>query len=96
VRRRLPVPVAGAVEALARSLEPQTPLSGVQRAWPAAVGEVIAAECEPVAERAGVVTVACRSAVWAQEVALMAPDLVERLNAVLGTPRVRELRCRAR
>jgi predicted nucleic acid-binding Zn ribbon protein len=95
VRRRTPVPVAGAVEALARRLEPQTPLAAVQRAWPAAVGDVIAAECDPVAERAGVVTVACRSAVWAQEVALMAPDLVERLNEALGAPRVRELRCRA-
>jgi predicted nucleic acid-binding Zn ribbon protein len=95
LRRRAPVPVAGAVEALAQALEPVTPLAAVQRAWPAAVGPAIAAECEPVSERGGVVTVVCRSAVWAQELALMAPDLVDRLNAELGTGGVTELRCRA-
>ena len=95
MKRRAPMPVAGAVGALASSLEPLTPLSAVQRAWPAAVGPAIAAECEPVAERGGVVTVVCRSAVWAHELTLMAPDLVERLNAALPVPRVTQLRCRA-
>jgi predicted nucleic acid-binding Zn ribbon protein len=94
-RRRAPVPLAGAVEALAARLEPLTPLSAVQRAWPEVVGEVIAAEAEPVAERGGVVTVRCRSAVWAQELSLMAPDLVDRINAALGVGRVTELRCTA-
>jgi predicted nucleic acid-binding Zn ribbon protein len=89
------VPLAGAVEALARRLEPATPIAQIQRAWPEVVGDVIAAECEPVSERAGVVTVVCRSAVWAQELAFMAPDLTERINAALPAPRVRELKCRA-
>ena len=92
--RRSPVPVAGAVEALAGALEPVTPLAAVQRAWPVAVGAAIAAECRPVAERGGVVTVACGSAVWAQELALMAPDLVARLDEALGAGRVTELRVR--
>jgi predicted nucleic acid-binding Zn ribbon protein len=90
------VPLAGAVQALARRLEPATPLAGVQRAWPEVVGPAIAAECEPVSERAGVVTVACGSSVWAQELSFMAPDLVVRLNAALGGPKVAELRCRRR
>ncbi len=93
--RRAPVPVAGAVERLAAQLEPVTPLAAVQRAWAEAVGPAIAAECEPVAERAGTVTVACRSAVWAQELALLGPELVGRLNAVLGAARVTELRATA-
>ena len=93
--RRSPVPVAGAVEALAGALEPVTPLASVQRAWPAAVGAAIAAECRPTAERGGVVTVVCGSAVWANELALMAPDLVARLNEALGTARVTELKVRA-
>jgi len=93
--RRAPVPLAGAIEALTKRLEPDTPLARIQRAWPDVVGEVIAAETEPVAERGGTVTVACRSAVWAQELTFMAPDLVERLNAALGSSRVSELRCRA-
>jgi predicted nucleic acid-binding Zn ribbon protein len=95
LRRRTPVPLAGAVEALAATLEPVTPLAVVQRAWPGAVGPAIAAECAPVSERGGVVTVVCGSAVWAQELALMAPDLVAQLNAALGEDRVAELRCRA-
>ena len=44
----------------------------------------IAAEAEPVSEHDGVVTVACRSAVWAQELDLLAPDLVARLNGLVG------------
>ena len=93
--RRAPVPLAGAVEQLAARLEPQTPLSAVQRVWPEVAGEAVAAEAEPVSERAGTVTIACRSAVWAQELTLLAPDLVRRLNQALGAPRVRELRCTA-
>jgi predicted nucleic acid-binding Zn ribbon protein len=93
VRRRTPVPLAGAVEALAAQLEPLTPLSAVQRAWPGAVGAAVAAEARPVAERGGVVTVQCRSSVWAHELTLLAPDLVRRLNEALGEGRVTELRC---
>ena len=95
MRRRSPVPVSGAVERLAASLEPLTPLAAIQRAWPDAVGPAVAAECEPVSERGGLVTVACRSAVWANELTLLAPELVGRLNAALGEPRVTELRCGA-
>jgi predicted nucleic acid-binding Zn ribbon protein len=92
-RRRAPVPVAGAVERLAAQLEPMTPLAAVQRVWAGAVGPVVAAECSPVSERGGVVTVACRSAVWAQELTLLAPELVGRLNAATGGSAVTELRC---
>jgi predicted nucleic acid-binding Zn ribbon protein len=77
-------------------LEPATPLAAVQRAWGEAVGDVVAGEAQPISERAGVVTVACRSAVWAQELDLMAPDVIERLNQAAGGPLVRGLRCTAR
>ena len=95
LRRRAPVPLAGAVEALAAQLEPLTPLAAVQRTWPEVVGPVIAAEADPVGERAGVVTIACRSAVWAQELTLLGPDLVGRLNASIGAETVTELKCTA-
>ena len=39
--------------------------------------------------------VTCDAAVWAQELDLLAPDLVRRLNAALGTDAVRGLRCQA-
>ncbi len=94
-RRRAPQPLAAAVEALAARLAPQTPLAAVQRVWPEVAGAAVAAEAEPVSERGGVVTIACRSAVWAQELTLLGPDLVRRLNDALGGPRVSELRCTA-
>jgi hypothetical protein len=37
-----------------------------------------------VAERDGVVTIACRSATWAQELDLLQPELIERLNGALS------------
>ncbi len=95
MRRIAPRPIALAVADLRERIAPATPLAAVQRAWPEAAGETIAREAEPVAERGGVVTLACRSAVWAQELDLMGPELVERLNAALQRPLVRALRCTA-
>ena len=93
MRRLAPRPLASAVEALAAEVEPATALAAVQRAWPRAVGEAVAAEARPSRERGGVVTVSCASAVWAQELDLMAGELIERLNAELGPGAVRSLRC---
>lgn len=93
MRRRGPRPLGEALAALQASLAPATLLAEVQRAWPTAVGEAIAREATPVAERGGVVTVACAAAVWAQELDLMAPMVIERLNGALGRPAVRRLRC---
>jgi predicted nucleic acid-binding Zn ribbon protein len=41
-----------------------------------------------------VLTVTCNAAVWAQELNLMAGELIVRLNQELGAERIRELRCR--
>ena len=38
-------------------------------------------------------TVACAASVWAQELDLMAPLLIERLNAAIAAGEVRRLRC---
>jgi len=96
MRRHAPRPLAEAIGALSTRLEPATPLAALQRVWPAVVGEVIAAEAHPTAARGGVVTVSCRSAVWAQELDLMALELVDRLNAELGGDAVSRLRVTAR
>jgi predicted nucleic acid-binding Zn ribbon protein len=79
-RRRAPRPVAAAVEAALSGAEPATLLAAVQRAWPAAVGEPIAREATPVSERDGVVTVACRSATWAQELDLLSGQLESQIR----------------
>ena len=96
MRRTQPRPLSHAVAALADRLSPQTTLAEVQRVWPDAVGDVIAAQAEPTGEREGVLTVTCTSAVWAQELDLMGPDLVGRINAALGAESVHSLRCSAR
>ena len=91
--RRSPRPLGAALDPLQVTLAPDTVLAQVQRAWRATVGETIAAEARPVAERGGVLTVACEASVWAQELDLMGPELVERLNAALEGGSVTRLRC---
>jgi predicted nucleic acid-binding Zn ribbon protein len=91
--RRSPRRVGIAIDGIRDELAPATLLAEVQRMWPEAVGPAIAAEAQPTAERAGVVTVSCSASVWAQELDLMGPAIVERLNAVLQTGSVTRLRC---
>jgi predicted nucleic acid-binding Zn ribbon protein len=81
--RRAPRPLGAALEAAIEPLEPATLLGAVQSVWAGAVGEAIAAQAAPVAERGGVVTVACSSATWAQELDLLAPRLLEQVRARL-------------
>ena len=95
-RRSGPRPLAFALDVVTASAMPSTLLAEVQRAWPDAAGAAFAAQSEPVAERAGTITVACTSAVWAQELDLLSERVVERLNAALGRVAVRALRPQAR
>ena len=92
MRRRGPRPLGVALEKLTTALAPATLLAQVQRAWPEAAGEAVAAQCTPDGERAGVISVACSSAVWAQELDLLSERVVERLNDRLGRPVVKGLR----
>jgi predicted nucleic acid-binding Zn ribbon protein len=85
--------LAPALESLRDELAPATLLADVQRLWPETVGSAVAAEATPTTERAGVVTVSCSAAVWAQELDLLAPEIVELLNRKLGERRVERLRC---
>jgi len=81
--RRAPRPVSEAIRAAVDPIAPATPLAAVQSIWPEAVGEPIAAQSTPVSERDGVVTVACRSATWAQELDLLAAQTLEKVAARL-------------
>lgn len=58
--------------------------------WPALAGPALAAMAEPVRLSAGTLTLACSGPV-AMELGLMAPVLVERLNAALGRAAIRKL-----
>jgi predicted nucleic acid-binding Zn ribbon protein len=96
MRRRGPRPVAIALTGVTDALAPATVLAEVQRAWPHAAGAAFGRACEPVRERDGVVTVACESSVWAQELDLMSERVVTALNAELGRDAIRRLRADAR
>ena len=91
MRRLAPRPLGEALDPIQRRLAPATTLARVQQVWPSLAG-LAAKEATPVSERAGVVTFACRSSVWAGELTLMAGELKDRLNASLGDPVVTDLR----
>src|SRR6266567_4999760 len=93
LHRRSPRPLATALDRIQAELAPETVLADVQRAWRGVVGDAVADQATPTAERGGVLTVGCAASVWAQELDLMAPAIVERLNAVVGEGRIRRLRC---
>jgi predicted nucleic acid-binding Zn ribbon protein len=86
MRRRGPRPLADALDGMTRDAAPATLLARVQGCWVDAVGTAIAAEAQPVSERAGVLVVACRSATWASELGLLGPTIVDKLNQALGSP----------
>ena len=91
--RHRPRSLSIALDVAQHDWAPATLLAEVQAAWPEVVGAVIAAEATPVSERAGVVTVSCSASVWAQELDLMAPTILGRLNAKLRGPSVARLKC---
>ena len=95
-RRQGPRTLGPALDAVVASAAPQTLLARVQGVWEEAAGPAVAAQAQPVSERAGVITVECSGAVWAQEVELLAPRLTERLREALGDgSQVQSLKVRA-
>ena len=95
MRRRGPRPVGLALDAMTDAIAPATVLAEVQRVWPRVAGERFARAAEPVSERDGIVTVACESAVWAQELDLLSERVIAALNEAIGRPAVRRLRPQA-
>jgi predicted nucleic acid-binding Zn ribbon protein len=92
VRRRAPEPFADVLRDAVAAAAPDTLLARVQAVWPQVAGAAIAAETGPASEREGMVMVECSGATWAQELTLLEPDLVARLNARLEPFQVRSLR----
>ena len=82
--RRAPRRLGSALRPARGRARPKTLLAAAQEAWPRIAGEGIAGEAEPVAERDGLITVACRSATWAQELDLLQSELLDRLNGALS------------
>jgi predicted nucleic acid-binding Zn ribbon protein len=89
-RRRAPRPISAALSTALEGAEPATLLAAVQSAWASAVGEAIAREAAPVSEREGLVTVACRTATWANELDLLAPRILAQVREELPSGPVLE------
>ena len=92
--RLAPRSLSIAMRDFTNGLAPASTLGRVQQVWERAAGSAIALSARPTAERNGVLTVTCEASVWAQELDLIADQLIASLNAALGAAEIRELRCR--
>jgi predicted nucleic acid-binding Zn ribbon protein len=90
--RLAPRPAGEAIRAARERAAPPTGLAAVQAVWAEVVGPAVATATEPSAERGGALVVRCKSAVWAQELEMMAPQLLVKLRARLGQQAPRDLR----
>ncbi|HEV2771308.1 MAG TPA: DUF721 domain-containing protein [Thermoleophilaceae bacterium] len=84
MRRAAPRRLESALDGLVAQWRPSTTLAWVQEAWPEVAGPALSEGARPVAEHRGVVTVGCRSSVWAQELELFSQELLGRLNEALA------------
>ena len=92
MRRLAPRLLANALDSALPAIAPATLLAQVQAVWSGVAGARLAEAAAPVSERDGVVTVACESGLWAQELELLGPDLLSGLEAALGARSVTKLR----
>ena len=85
-----------ALERLARSLGIRRTLDeyGVLEAWPAVVGERVAAVSRAMHMENGVLFVQVTTAPWRAELSMQRQEIAGRLNAALGKRLVREIRFR--
>lgn len=91
--RRGPRKVDLALEHARLTWAPATFLAEVQSAWPEVVGASIAKQATPVRVSSGVLTVSCAASVWAQELDLMGPAIIGRLQDRVHRGQVTKLRC---
>jgi len=90
--RVAPRPAAEAIRRARDRASPPTGLAAVQTVWAELVGPAVAAVTAPSAERRGALVVRCESAVWAQELEMMGPQLLAKLRGRLGEQAPRALR----
>jgi len=88
-------PIGAALDRALDPVAPKTTLAELQRAWPAVVGPGIEAVTTVSEEREGTVTIECESTVWANELEMMGPQLLEKLRPLMGDRTPEKLRFRA-
>jgi predicted nucleic acid-binding Zn ribbon protein len=91
-----PRPFGAAIRDLlaARGWEQQAAIGGVFGNWPQIVGKEVADHTTPTSFEDGEVVIVADSPAWAQQVKLLAPTLVRRLNEELGDGTVRRVKVR--
>ncbi len=73
-------------------LEATSAIWQIAERWPDIVGPRIATRAAPVRLRGDELVLAAPDAVWRQELTLLGPDIVERVNHSIGKPLVRRVR----
>jgi predicted nucleic acid-binding Zn ribbon protein len=68
----------------------------VLRSWATVVGPVLAERCQPDRYDNGTVWISVQGAAWAQEIRLMKPIILQRLNTLAGSMIFHDLRCGVR
>lgn len=63
----------------------------IMQTWPGAVGPAIARHAQPAAIRGGKLTLIVDSPAWMQQLALLKPELIAKLNGRLGRETVRDI-----
>ncbi len=66
--------------------KPDPEVAEVRERWVAVVGDAVARHAAPVRMSGGALVVACSSAAWSSELAMLAPTIAGRLEAELGRP----------
>jgi len=96
VVRREPERLAALVPAVLRDLglEESARALRIHERWVEAVGDEVAAHCQPVALRDGILETRVDSSVWCQELRLRTPELLTALHDTLGDDAPTSLRLR--
>jgi predicted nucleic acid-binding Zn ribbon protein len=86
-------PLSEAIGRLVEEIAPQTPEARIESVWVSVVGPAMAKATRPAGLRGGVLTVRCDASVYAQELQLLSPRVIEALDSKLGDSGISSLRC---
>jgi len=78
-----------------RGLRAHGTLADIARKWESSVGDSIAKHAVPDTIKGGRLTLMVDGPVWMNQLSMMAPDIIAKVNAALGKEEVTELRFRA-
>jgi predicted nucleic acid-binding Zn ribbon protein len=72
--------------------ESASELTRVWQIWDDAVGEIIAANAQPVAFKRDLLLVHATSSTWIHQLQFLKADIISKLNAALGKPMISEIK----